>query len=265
MPVILGTSSGKDIASFPCVNRNRDLGREIPMICSILDRIWTGMTGGIARGKGGKVATPPVPLPLGNSRKSSWAVIFAGGVWLSAVATSSFLMLAYANSPGVAGSPPSNWPDSSRVPLDTKLPTLIMFVHPHCPCSRASIGELALLMAHSQGRVSAHVFFLKPPETPADWAQTGTWREAAVIPGIAVHEDKAGFEANLFHSETSGDVVLYNGKGKLIFHGGITSARAHSGDNAGRSTVQALLLNEPVRLSQTSVFGCSLFKCQTNQ
>jgi hypothetical protein len=38
-----------------------------------------------------------------------------------------------------------------------------MAIHPHCPCSRASIGELSILMAHSRGRLAAFVVFVEPP------------------------------------------------------------------------------------------------------
>jgi hypothetical protein len=169
-------------------------------------------------------------------------------------------MLAYANSPGAAGLPPANWPVSSRVPRDKNLATLVIFVHPHCPCSRASIGELALLMAHCQGKVNAQVFFLKPAEVAEDWAKTGLSRDASAIPDVAVHLDEAGREARLFHVATSGDVLLYAANGQLVFHGGITGSRGHSGDNAGRSAVEALLLNKPAQ-SSAPVFGCSLFEC----
>jgi len=71
--------------------------------------------------------------------------------WLATIVTGTYLLLAYANAPGQAGSPPENLPQSSQVPRDTERPTLVMFIHPHCPCSRASVGELAEVMAHCQG------------------------------------------------------------------------------------------------------------------
>jgi len=65
----------------------------------------------------------------------------------------------------------------------------------------------------------------------------------------------------LFRIETSGDLVLYDADGRLLFHGGITSARGHSGDNLGRSAIQALLWKEPAQTASTSSFGCPLFSC----
>jgi hypothetical protein len=53
--------------------------------------------------------------------------------------------------------------------------------------------------------------------------------------------------------------MLYDGNGRLLFSGGITGARGHSGDNAGRSTVLSLLSRDTVDRAETPVFGCSLF------
>jgi hypothetical protein len=187
--------------------------------------------------------------------------VTVGVVWLGAILTGTFVMLAYANSPDSAGSPPGNWPEASQVRRDPKLPTLVMFLHPHCPCSRATVGELALLMAHCQERVNAQILFLQPKEMPSNWAFTDLWREAARIPGVTVHRDEEGREAHLFHVETSGDSVLYDSSGALVFHGGITIARGHSGDNPGRDVMEALLSGKPVSSTNTPVFGCSLFEC----
>jgi len=196
------------------------------------------------------------------SGKRRFLALTTGIAWLATIVAGSFLLLAYSNTPGKAGSPPENWPQSSHVPRDRERPTLIMFMHPHCPCSRASIGELAQVMAHCQGRVSAHVFFLQPAEMMTNWVQTDTWREAAKIPGVTVRRDEAGREARLFGAETSGDTALYDENGRLMFHGGITISRGHSGDNPGHDTVQALLLGEAAQRTNTPTFGCSLFECK---
>jgi len=214
-----------------------------------------------------------IPLAAGagapdrSSAKSSFPTIIAALIWLGVTVTATLLMVAYANAPGQSGSPPMNWPKSSQVPRDADHPTLVMFVHPHCPCSKASISELALLMTYCQEQINAHVFFLKPAKMAQDWALTDSWREAAAIPYVTVHCDEAGREAQLFRAETSGDTVLYDAKGNLLFHGGITISRGHSGDNPGRSALQTLVLDQSAQQTQTPVlqtpvFGCSLFEAE---
>ena len=181
--------------------------------------------------------------------------------WLVMAVFGTVLMVRYADQPGAAGKPPSQWPVASRMEREPGRPTLVMFVHPQCPCSKASVGELALLMAHCEGRVSARVLFLQPANEPAGWVQSDTWREASAIPGVTVGSDPAGREAQLFQAATSGDTVLYDAAGRLVFHGGITISRGHAGDNPGRAAVQALLLGQTTRPAETPVFGCSLFGC----
>jgi len=137
-----------------------------------------------------------------------------------------------------------------------------MFAHPHCPCTRASLGELERLLAQAPGRLSAHVVFLKLAETPADWEKTDLWRKASSITGVTVYVDQAGKEAQRFHAETSGQTLLYDSTGNLRFQGGITFARGHAGDNPGRTALQELLREGHSNQVKTPVFGCALFETQ---
>jgi len=194
-----------------------------------------------------------------RNRRVPIATAIAGLVWLAVIVTATFLMFAYAATPGDGGAPPAVWPSASHVARDSSKPTLVMFVHPRCPCSRASVGELAVLMAHVQGKAIVRVLFLHPAGTNPGWVETSPWHEAAVIPGVAVQRDEDGAEASLFGMKTSGDSVLYAADGRLLFHGGITISRGHSGDNPGREALQALLQNQPAQLAQTPAFGCALF------
>jgi hypothetical protein len=182
--------------------------------------------------------------------------------WLAAVGVGLGVMVDYETAPGQAGTPPARWPADSQVRSARGQATLIMFAHPHCPCTRASLGELALIMARAQGRVAAHVLFAKPPGFPDDWVESDLWQTAAAIPGVQVRADEARREARRFQTETSGHTVLYAADGRLLFHGGITAARGHSGDNAGRSAISALLTEGTADRSETFVFGCPLFESE---
>ena len=44
------------------------------------------------------------------------------------------------------------WPPSSQIPLDQTSPTLLLFLHPRCPCSRSSLAELERLLAFASKR-----------------------------------------------------------------------------------------------------------------
>src|SRR5207245_7080753 len=107
-----------------------------------------------------------------SSDKPSFPTMIAWSIWLGMTVTATLLMASHISSPGQAGSPPLNWPETTRLPQDKSRPTLIMFVHPRCPCSRASVGELALLMAHCQGRVNVYIVVFRPAISTDDWALT---------------------------------------------------------------------------------------------
>jgi hypothetical protein len=191
-------------------------------------------------------------------------MLFASALWLGTVVMFLVLLIEYSNSPGHSGAPPVRWPAQSRISLDPSRATLVLFAHPRCPCTRASLCELELLLACCPNQIIAHVVFIKPTGTEKDWTQTELWGKASAIPGVSVCEDDAGVEARRFHVETSGHTLLYDRDGRLLFRGGITIARGHAGDNPGRSAIVALLMGQASGGVITPVFGCPLLaaECQ---
>jgi hypothetical protein len=186
-----------------------------------------------------------------------------GIVWLMTVGLGIRMLWNYASSEGEAANPPAHWPAHCRIQPAADRATLILLAHPHCPCSRATIGELALLMAQCQGRVTAYVAFYEPAGAAKDWIRTGLWDSAAEIPGVSVLSDEDGALAAQFKASTSGQAVLYDSHGELLFAGGITAARGHSGDNFGRTAIVSLLTEQTTqRVGEqvgTPVYGCPLF------
>ena len=168
-------------------------------------------------------------------------------------------LMVYSSTPGRQGTPPSQWPSSSSLQLASDRSTLVMFLHPKCPCSQASLGELSAILAHSAGRLRVDVVFLQPAGQPESWTRTALWRSAATLPETSSTNDPAGREAHLFHALVSGETLLYDRSGNLRFRGGITNSRGHAGDNPGSSSIQAYLNTGTVPVAGTPVFGCPLF------
>ena len=188
-------------------------------------------------------------------RKFTLIVATAG--WIAGTAFGFRALIRHENQPGDAGRPVALWPSTSRIARTSK-PTLLMAVHPQCPCSHASVGELALIMARAQGLLDVHVLFYKPNGFKKEWTQNDLWRQAVAIPGVSVELDEDAREARRFGVTTSGHVMLFDRQGKLMFQGGITPSRAHSGDNAGRAAILALVHGLQPERQRTLVFGCSL-------
>jgi hypothetical protein len=187
----------------------------------------------------------------------AWTAL--GVVWLIVVSAGLAWLAAFDNAPGVAAHAPPHWPVASRIARDATGPTLVMLAHPRCTCTRASLGELAELMSRANQPPKAYVVFIKPAGTAADWDDTDLWRSAAAIPGVTPVHDDDGLETERFGAETSGQTLLYDAAGRLIFSGGTTGSRGHVGDNAGRASILALLNRDAASRSATAVFGCPLF------
>jgi len=179
-------------------------------------------------------------------------------IWLLAAGAGFALILNYQNTSGRTGTAPEYWPATAQFLPDSKRDTLVMFAHPLCPCTRASIEELNRLLARHRGQVTPHVIFMQPESFTPNQVQGGLWHSAAAIPEVAVHTDTNGVQAKLFGAETSGYVLLYDAQGRLLFRGGITGSRGHAGDNAGEDAIGTLLAGQAAQTQQTPVYGCSL-------
>jgi hypothetical protein len=82
---------------------------------------------------------------------------------------------------------------------------------------------------------------------------------ASRLPDVTILRDDEGREAQRFGSATSGQTYAYAPDGTLAFSGGITGARGHAGDNAGRASLVEVLNDQRTRARGLSVYGCPLF------
>lgn len=177
--------------------------------------------------------------------------------WLALIGPGEYLLLNYEKTPAQTAQPPQTWPADTSI-VKNSGPFLLMFIHPHCPCTRATMEELSLLMAHCHKKLEGQVLFLKPAGFDRSWSESGLWKKASSIPGIKAILDEGGREAKRFGAMASGQVLLFDASGRLVFKGGITRSRGHSGDNPGRSAIESLVLKGAAPLKETPVFGCAL-------
>jgi hypothetical protein len=185
-------------------------------------------------------------------------VVLSIGLWLLAITAGFRVLVDYEMTPGPRTAAPSQWPSGTGLRLDPRRTNLVMFAHPQCPCSAASMNELAAIMTRCPQRVRATVCFVDLEGEPAEWTHSSLWRDASAIPGVTVLADRNGRLAERFGSVTSGQVFVFDSDGRKLFSGGITGARGHEGDNHGRQAVIAFAHGDVCTTTATPVFGCSL-------
>ena len=195
-------------------------------------------------------------MPAG--RKARVRLSIATGAWLLLSGLGLGGLWGYATTAGGPGRPPATWPAETSIHREAGRPTLLVVLHPHCACSRATVGELARLLAQAAKPPAVRVLFPRPADTAADWERTDLWRAATAIPGVRVSRDDGEVETKAFGAQTSGQTLLYDTDGRLLFSGGITPARGHSGDNRGRTAILRLLRGDRGAIVETPVFGCHL-------
>ncbi len=148
-------------------------------------------------------------------------------LWSSLVAGGVIEIARYETTPGETSEAPATWPSASEIRRAPYGVTVVMFVHPDCPCTEASRTELAEIK-----------------------------RTAPPTASFFITSDRE--EAHRFGAKTSGDVVVYDIVGKRRFSGGITGSRGHVGPNVGHEMVEMLVHGRTTASYELPVFGCAL-------
>jgi hypothetical protein len=193
-----------------------------------------------------------------------WKQIIIGAVFACAAIATLFgglALMAWDHQPGVANRPPDRWPDHSTIARTSGEPQLLVFAHPLCACTAASLEDLQRVLSQlsitNTPRPHVSVLFSRPLTSKA-WKAGPTWLQARDEIKAEVQWDDGGVESKRFGAATSGAVLLYSASGKLLFNGGLTGSRGHAGDNNGMSQLTTALATGKPDVHVPSVFGCSL-------
>lgn len=194
---------------------------------------------------------------LDSNRHSNRARGLVIVCWALLVMTGMYYLMVHSFICGPRGENPRRWPLDSKLPHSKTKPTLLLFMHPLCPCSTSSLEELERILADCHGRMKTIIVF--PVENDVLSIEASSlYRAARNTRDAEVLVDTMGIEARYFGAATSGHAFLYSPSGRLCFEGGITASRGHSGDNVGRSAIQEWLKSGRSEIKSTPVFGCGL-------
>jgi len=189
---------------------------------------------------------------------TSRPILTCAVAWLLAVFAATTALWKRHETAGEVAVAPHEWPASSRLARVAGRPTTVLFVHPSCPFTPASLEGLGEVAKQMRGQLDIHVVFTLPDGPDESWRTGPIWQAAAAIPGAQLHADEGAEETRRFRARTSGLVALYDARGRLVFNGGITGARGHVGDSGGRQRMVEQLLDPGAPAATWPVFGCAL-------
>lgn len=191
-----------------------------------------------------------------KSRLIRLAILVAAVIWAVTIGAALQAVRRFETTPGETANARAVWPAGTSVPRTNGEWSLVMLVHPHCSCSRASVQELEAIVEKSPA-VRPYVLVYRPSEFEKGWEEGAVLDAATRVRRAKVMLDEDGLEAKRFGGFTSGQTMLYDPAGRLRFSGGITSLRGHAGINTGRVDVIRIAASQTGNGTHP-VFGCAI-------
>lgn len=150
----------------------------------------------------------------------------------------------------------------ARAPLllaGLRRPSLLVFLHPRCPCSDATIAQLrGILKRVEHPLADVQVNVVLPRGADVGFADADYMQAIASLPSARVVIDREGTHADQMGVETSGQFLAYAEDGHLVFAGGITPGRGVDQENAASKSVEEWLATGRPPTAHTEVYGCPL-------
>jgi len=177
------------------------------------------------------------------------------GLWMLGVTAGMAMLNRHAAIASMDDARLARWPTGSTIARAEGRGTLLCFVHPRCPCTRATLRSLERVVSRTP-RAAVRVVCRDDPG--GDLTTSASWAMAGRIPGALRVRDPGGIEARRFGAMTSGLVLLFDATGALRFRGGVTPGRGHEGDSPGATALEAALRGRSGPIGWARVFGCGL-------
>lgn len=195
-------------------------------------------------------------LRVGEPRPAPGKALFL--LWTLLLAAGAGALSLYEFKGTVPASLADRWPENPVIQFDSERPTLLMFLHPRCPCSAASIAQLDRVLSRYPGRFRACVLIARPSGVPEDWEEGANLGAARRLPDNTLLLDPEGALAQRFGALNSGTVQAFDREGNRLFSGGITASRGHEGESLGSLSLLDIGAGKAPCVAAMPVFGCPL-------
>lgn len=135
--------------------------------------------------------------------------------------------------------------------------TILISVHPDCPCTAASLEQIDRFMVKHSER--AKLFALVQSSENRAPKDGNYWQQITRLPNATPIFDQGGTLAAELGIIASGATAAYDASGTLRFQGGLTASRGHAGSSKGLDALEALAsATERLELCSTPAFGCPI-------
>lgn len=186
------------------------------------------------------------------------AAIIAVAVWILLAGMGTMALLARETRQAPRNVTPHQWPSDTEIQRSHDKATLLMFIHPNCPCTRASVTQLMRVVSELPASSRPQTIFVARRAAVDDWRAEWLTSMEASVPGAVIVRDLESIEAKRFGAAASGHVLLYEADGTLSFDGGVTLGRGHEGENAAADALARALSTSGTARAHTAVFGCPI-------
>src|SRR5687767_119806 len=102
--------------------------------------------------------------------------------WLAASGWGMWRLASYSLASGAQEVPSAQWPPGAATERNPTGFTVVITLHPECPCSEATVEELDGIIAHGAGRLQARLLFVELPGLPPA-EESKLWQRASRIAG----------------------------------------------------------------------------------
>lgn len=194
-------------------------------------------------------------LGSGSARWRKWHSIGLLFLWSVAALVGGTMLWSYDKAPGATVANLDNI-ENRLQQLGLESPQVLVFAHPKCPCTAATLEQLSQLTFPSE--VGLTVVFFVPDQADASWRDTTNVRLAQQIPRATIQFDPEGELSRSVGVKTSGHCLAVRADGTVGFSGGITISRGHRGPNQGASDLTHCFQRSS-GTAEYPVYGCALF------
>lgn len=153
---------------------------------------------------------------------------------------------------------PVGWTPDAELECPDDRAMLLVFAHPKCPCTRATMTAIERLQRDVPGTFATRVVFYEPEGADASWRRTDLWVRAQKLIDAKVIADPGGMISGGAGAAVSGCVALLDSQDGLLFWGGVTPSRGHEGESVGLNALRSILRGQEPAERRASVFGCEL-------